>query len=484
MNKTHYRSNSNQMKNSSSLLSLVNPILNEENSYNKVKKALDCNKTKIRNQDKLYLENKKLNNFNIHHHEVLEKNNTIKEENNLFSQTYQKIQKFQKEKNKTKHRSMDASDIVFKDLLNVYKERGYKISDLSYKHNIFKQDPLLIGSQSFYNYYKNKKIIPNKKDRDLLYLMKSKSCAYNKDLAFRYKTSYEEPIIINKALDDIINENKQLLEENEKKRQTLTELRDNEKPVSNFLLHMRDKAKNNSVIRSTMYSQSTNLNMSEVTYSPIKSSKFDYNLSPKKPVTSIGSFASNAINTKESRNKNESIFTKQQGMHKKYPSDILLKGFTHRPKKSEIKLMKSPSVAINQPTRKKTFKREKVIKIKLTKKRFYDERFDYLEKLHDAIKNIGSDLTPIYDLFKIYYEKFLKNTTIIDEIVKYKYEPEMPLRKIIQIKEIIDKFNLPSIYTRWNDNIGQDDYALLDEIKKLDSVINKLDEEFLKYIIR
>ena len=94
MNKTHYRSTSSQMKNSPSLLSILTPIFSEENSYNKVKKALDYDKTKIRNLEKLYNEcNKTLHNFNIHHHDVLEKNNPIKEENNLFSQTYQKIQK-------------------------------------------------------------------------------------------------------------------------------------------------------------------------------------------------------------------------------------------------------------------------------------------------------------------------------------------------------------------------------------------------------
>ena len=57
----------------------------------------------------------------------------IKDENDIFQKEYQSIsEKFQK-----------TTDIIFKDIINQYNQRRYKLPNLSYKHNLFKINALI-----------------------------------------------------------------------------------------------------------------------------------------------------------------------------------------------------------------------------------------------------------------------------------------------------------------------------------------------------
>ena len=68
------------------------------------------------------------------------------EENKLFADSYKLFDKIRIKKK--------YNEVTFKELIAEYKQKNYKIPDLSTKHNLFEESPLLLGKSKIIDYYK------------------------------------------------------------------------------------------------------------------------------------------------------------------------------------------------------------------------------------------------------------------------------------------------------------------------------------------
>ena len=85
----------------------------------------------------------------------------VKEHNNYFLKNYNKVMLQDKDNDK---------NIAFKDMINKYKERGYKIPNLSIENNLFSQSSLLTNNNNIVKDMQNKYLSYNDLYLDKLYL--------------------------------------------------------------------------------------------------------------------------------------------------------------------------------------------------------------------------------------------------------------------------------------------------------------------------
>ena len=127
-------------------------LLKEENK--KKKKGFDT--SKIKENQRIILKG-----FTDNQRNITEEIKKLKNENDLFHKSY----KLYSKKNKFYY------EIIFEDLFIKYKQKGYKIPDLSTKHNLFSLSPLLLQNNKlndFYEYEKYKEKSKNKKKNNKL----------------------------------------------------------------------------------------------------------------------------------------------------------------------------------------------------------------------------------------------------------------------------------------------------------------------------
>jgi hypothetical protein len=92
--------------------------------------------------------------FEENYKERMQQYSEIKEENNNFAMRFKQTEKIEEFANSKKQRNLKKTDETFHDLIINYKERGYKIPDLSTDHNLFKQSPLLLENHKIEDYYR------------------------------------------------------------------------------------------------------------------------------------------------------------------------------------------------------------------------------------------------------------------------------------------------------------------------------------------
>ena len=102
--------------------------------------------------------------------ELLKKfHNQLIIDNNNFLESYSNVQKMYPRNTEEK----------FHELITQYKQKGYKIPDLSIKRNLFTPNPLLLDKNklnNYYSFYKKKKrtislLTPKTKDKHLQFLI-------------------------------------------------------------------------------------------------------------------------------------------------------------------------------------------------------------------------------------------------------------------------------------------------------------------------
>ena len=129
------------------LIKYLKFLLKEENK--KKKKGIDT--TKIKENQRIILKG-----FAHNQRNISEEIKKLKNENDIFQKSYKMYSK----KNKFYY------DVIFEDLFIKYKQRGYKIPNLSTKHNLFSASPLLLQNKKindFYEYDKYKEKSKKKK---------------------------------------------------------------------------------------------------------------------------------------------------------------------------------------------------------------------------------------------------------------------------------------------------------------------------------
>ena len=175
----------------------------------KLKKKHNLSNSLPRTSHKLNIENFESNQKNLK-----TESDKIIDENHQFLTSYEMfLKKFPKNYEKE-----------FKDLLEKYKLNGYKIPDLSMKHNLFKINPLLFNDRKindFYTFFQNKNIIlkifnklKKKKDKYLTYLKKEKKEVDERLLNFQkekvkqlYQTEPNSNSTLKEAVELLVNNN-------------------------------------------------------------------------------------------------------------------------------------------------------------------------------------------------------------------------------------------------------------------------------------
>jgi hypothetical protein len=84
--------------------------------------------------------------------------NEIKLENMNFRKKFKQTEKIEEFSNRKNLRNESKTDATFRDLIRTYRNKGYKIPDLSTKRNLFNPTPLLLEPHRIEDYYKYKDV--------------------------------------------------------------------------------------------------------------------------------------------------------------------------------------------------------------------------------------------------------------------------------------------------------------------------------------
>lgn len=150
--------------------------------------------------------------------------NKLKEENDNFLSKYKQAKVRVEERRKNSKNKATSFEKTFEDLLSKYKEKGYKITDLSLKNKLFEPSALLL---------ENNKIVSNFK-------ILQNTNTYTKDLSFLQRISgsmtekllTDEKLITHKHTD--INTNPlitDILIKPTSKKHLLMEIKENEQYI-------------------------------------------------------------------------------------------------------------------------------------------------------------------------------------------------------------------------------------------------------------
>lgn len=256
-NQSLFNNNIKKLSNSKIIFKYINKYSSPLSKY-KIEKALSTNNTEIhinKNSTEYIKHIKVMESFKKN----LEKNialyNEKKKENSNFIKRFDNYNKRKEEKeNEIKQISIKketgSNDIIFKDLIKKYRQKGYKLSPVIYKNNIFQASSLLMENNKIADYlhFSDNKNIFNK---ELSYLIKVKKNMNLRDIKlinkneskFIKENTYKNKLS-SKNLSLLCNTNYilQEIKENEDYNKMLNKM-NNEKTI--FLCDNIDNAKNN-----------------------------------------------------------------------------------------------------------------------------------------------------------------------------------------------------------------------------------------------
>ena len=361
--------------------------------------------------------------------------NSLKSENDMLIE--------QLNNNIVKNRVFNQSvEQIFRDLIPIYKNRGYKIPDLSLKHNLFSINPLIIETRNDVNrFYENHDItkgdfiidVENVDEKNFQYLKKLEKICFN----YKKNSQLQNDKIKKKVREaEIERLDKFLKMEKEKvqKKENKVDYHQLKKDIDKIKLSLieLDKEKKRGEVKIEENCVFENLDFKKMLMSKIKKIKF------KRGSSSKADFASNNSKTIASTT-NETNRLKYLGKSSKGIKQLLL---------TSIKNIEE-------------------------KKRKKNKRNDILQNLYE----------------KTYNTDFKKYNNIQDEVedyFKYKYErpvsqmtiDNLPREMSYEINKIKLNANTYSVGENWKslyNRIGK-----LDRITKISGNIENLDEHLKK----
>lgn len=139
--------------------------LKNNNTKNKIRKALVTNSDFAKNYGLKTAED--LRDFEKMQSKIKEEYDELHDDNQHFYKYYQKIEELREVAEKKKLDKVNRIESTFMGLINKYRERGYKIPNLSVKNNLFAHSPLLMENSKLNEFYKFLTIeeIENNKDQ-------------------------------------------------------------------------------------------------------------------------------------------------------------------------------------------------------------------------------------------------------------------------------------------------------------------------------
>ncbi len=114
-----------------------------------------------------------------------------KEENDEFMRNYNLLNKMAEENSLKKPGRSRGPEVVFRDLIYSYRQKGYKIPDFSTEKNLFKPSALLLDENKLVAFYKNLKDLTNVENSKELCFLHSLNSQLN-DLSTNAKSERKE----------------------------------------------------------------------------------------------------------------------------------------------------------------------------------------------------------------------------------------------------------------------------------------------------
>ena len=384
----------------------------------------------------------------------------------------------------------------FKDLLEKYKQKGYKIPDLSMKHNLFKINPLLFNDRKindFYTFFQNKNIIlkifnklKKKKDKYLTYLKKEKKEVDERLLNFqkeKVKKLYESEPNSNSTLKEAVElyvnnninkiENKQ--ENNNKINRTSIISNIIQQTIKKqFKKDMKELENYNNNILKIIPSSRNSYISTFNDYSDNSLSNRTFNIS--KTISYNNNINSNKINNIEKRTRilklNNKDFNDSINISNLNDKKIVKNYYSENAIKKNIKIInyfnKYPNVVNNLNYKKKNNNNLiKLLSQQTDKITFLNILFSY------KIDELKRD--KLEKIIKLYYMNFLNfKEEQVNEILKKKVKDEEIIYLINQIKNKINNFNVLKNFKIYDKN----KINLINEVDKKAKSLKKI---YIKY---
>jgi hypothetical protein len=385
----------------------------------------------------------KKNNYNI---ELISK---LKSENNMLIKQLNK--NIVNKKNTELNQSIEK---IFKDLIPIYKNRGYKIPDLTLKHNLFNRNPLIIETRKDVNrFYENHEVtkgdfivdVENVNEKNFKYLKKVEKILFN---AKKNSQQLQNENVKKKVREAQIQQLDKIIKIEQEKEQEKVNLEDCSKLKKDIekvklSLNQLDKQEKRSQIKIENNFVFGNLDFKKMLINRIKKIKNKPNSS--KVLNTL--FDSSISNKRHNTISSTTISSVMKGNPKliKEKKNVL---FT-----SLLKLNKS--------------KKKKNLEELYNQTKFID-----LKKY----KNIESD---IEDYFSIKYNRPVSTMTLDNFPKEMDYE-------INRIKQNVNNYNIGEIWGPIYNRIGKLDRlnVISDDLENVDKHLGKIDYEYVKQTLR
>ena len=374
----------------------------------------------------------------------------LKSENNMLIK--QLDNNIIKKKNVALNQSIEK---IFKDIIPIYKKRGYKIPDLTLKHNLFNRNPLIIETRKDVNrFYENHEVtkgdfivdVENVNEKNFKYLKKVEKILFN---AKKNSQQLQNENVKKKVREAQIQQLDKIIKIEQEKEQEKVNLEDCSKLKKDIekvklSLNQLDKQEKRSQIKIENNFVFGNLDFKKMLINRIKKIKNKPN-SSKVLNTLFDSSISNKRHNTISSTTISSVMKGNPKLIKEKKKNVLLT--------SLLKLNKS--------------KKKKNLEELYNQTKFID-----LKKY----KNIESD---IEDYFSIKYNRPVSTMTLDNFPKEMDYE-------INRIKQNVNNYNIGEIWGPIYNRIGKLDRlnVISDDLENVDKHLGKIDYEYVKQTLR
>ena len=374
----------------------------------------------------------------------------LKSENNMLIK--QLDNNIIKKKNVALNQSIEK---IFKNIIPIYKKRGYKIPDLTLKHNLFNRNPLIIETRKDVNrFYENHEVtkgdfivdVENVNEKNFKYLKKVEKILFN---AKKNSQQLQNENVKKKVREAQIQQLDKIIKIEQEKEQEKVNLEDCSKLKKDIekvklSLNQLDKQEKRSQIKIENNFVFGNLDFKKMLINRIKKIKNKPN-SSKVLNTLFDSSISNKRHNTISSTTISSVMKGNPKLIKEKKKNVLLT--------SLLKLNKS--------------KKKKNLEELYNQTKFID-----LKKY----KNIESD---IEDYFLIKYNRPVSTMTLDNFPKEMDYE-------INRIKQNVNNYNIGEIWGPIYNRIGKLDRlnVISDDLENVDKHLGKIDYEYVKQTLR
>ncbi len=354
-------------------------------------------------------------------------------------------------KNTTLNQSIEK---IFKDLIPIYKSRGYKIPDLTLKHNLFNRNPLIIETRKDVDrFYENHEItkgdfivdVENVNEKNFKYLKKVEKILFNAKKNSQQLQSENVKKKVREAQIEQLDKIIRIGQEKEQEKVNLEDCSKLKKDIEKVTLSLNelDKEERRRQIRIENNFVFGNLDFKKMLMNRIKKMKSKANSSKALP---------NFFEIARSNKKHNTVnSTTTSSFTKKNP----------KPGKGTKHLLLTSINKINLPKKKKNIEEL------------------YNQTKYMDLKNYRTIEFEIEDYFKTKYNRPVSTMTLDNFPKEMDYE-------INRIKQNVNNYNIGDIWSSVYNRIGKLDRlnSVSDNLETVDKHLTKIDYDYVRQTVR